>query len=64
MATFPKTAENKLLRLKELSLDGTWLHEREHSGVELCGYRNSHLGGQSAGTPKACLMQTCLERVG
>lgn len=52
MATFAKTAENKLLRLKECSLDGTWLHKREHSGVELGGSRNRHLGEQSPGTPK------------
>ena len=55
MATFAKTAENELLSLKECSLDGTWPHRREHSGVELCGYRNSHLGEQSPGTPKAWL---------
>ena len=54
-ATFAKTAENELLSLKECSLDGTWPHRREHSGVELCGYRNSHLGEQSPGTPKAWL---------
>lgn len=27
--------ENKLLRLKERSLDGTWLHKKEHSRVDL-----------------------------
>ena len=53
MATFAKTAENKLLRLKECSLDGTWPYKWEHGGVELCCYRNSHLGEQSPGTPNA-----------
>ena len=53
MATFAKTAENELLRLKECSLDGTWPHKQEHGRVELCGYRNSHLGEQSPAMPNA-----------